>query len=128
MKKQYANYLEIVPAYGVTSVENNTVTLKSGYSFDRFDTFGQVQPSENSENTDAGTLYKFSLSVGVDKLSDTLKQKYQGNSPVILKLITGTGQENRVIGSVQNPVRLTWTPQTEYDELSFSRSSIFAVL
>ncbi|MFW6103474.1 MAG: hypothetical protein ACOC59_00260 [Bacteroidota bacterium] len=128
MKKQYGNYIEIVPVHGVTSVDDNSITLKSGYSMDRLDTLSAVEPEEQPENTGAGTLYKFTLEVGVDKLSDTLRERYWGSIPVILKLIAADTHEETVVGSVRNPVRLTYTPNTEYDSFSFSRSSVFPVL
>jgi hypothetical protein len=128
MNKQYGNYIEIVPLYGVTSVDGNTITLKSGYSMDQINTLNDISPSEEPEKSPAGTLYKFNLTAGIEKLSGTLKERYGANPPVILKIFTAEGNETAVVGSVQNPVRITWTPSPEYDEIALSRSSIFAVL
>lgn len=128
MKIQYANYIEIVPAYAVDSISGDSITLKSGYTIDKFSTLNNFQPDESSKDNDAGVLYEFKASAGVDKFTDTLKQKYGNRCSVILTIFQNDGQVKKVVGSSDNPVQMIWTPAPEYDSLSFSRNSIFAVL
>jgi hypothetical protein len=128
MNIQYANYIEIIPAYAVSSISGDAITPKSGYSIDKVDTMNNLEPDETSEDNDAGVLYKFKVSSGVEKFTDTLKQKYGNRCSVILTIFQNDGQQKKVVGTLDNPVQMTWTPKVEHDSLSFSRNSIFAVL
>ena len=128
MKTQYGNFIKIVPAHQVSAIDGGTITLESGYSFDELDTLNNLQPSEEAKTSEAGVLYTFSMQAGVEKFSDTLKHKYGSDCPVILTIFKSHDEEALVVGSLQNPVRMTWTPHPEYDHLDFSRSSISAVL
>ena len=130
MQIQYADHIKIIPFVAVDSIDGDTVTLKSEYNFDQMDTLNSVRPREEAKASDAGTLFNFSLSVGVEKFTDELKEKYGSNPPVVLILlkISPSGVSQVVVGSFNNPTRMTWTPYPEYDQLEFSRSSISAVL
>ncbi len=130
MLTRYADQIKIIPAYAVDSISEDTVTLKNGYTFDELDTLNSVRPTEEAERSDAGTLFNFSFSVGVEKFTDAQKQKYGSSPMVILVLykITGSTVSQVAVGSKPNPTQMIWTPYPEYDQLDFSRSSIFAVL
>lgn len=128
MKIQYANYIEIVPTYAINSISGDIITLKSGYSFDKLNTLNNIEPEVKSEKNDAGVVYQLKVSAGIEKFSEAQNQKYGNSCNVILIMYQNDKETQVTVGTLSNPVQMVWTPAVDYDELTFTRDSIFPVL
>lgn len=126
--RQLANYFHIAPAFRVSSVANNTLVMKSGFTADKFFTRNDIEPSEDTAKSAAGILYKFKLTAAIDKLTDPQKNFYANDAPVIAMLLDAETAEHVVIGTPDNPARVTCIPGVDHDQLVIEYSSKTPVL
>jgi hypothetical protein len=128
MPRQFANILKIIPVSDVSSVTKNSISLKSGKTFDHFLSRNDISPSEKPKRKNENTLYEFEVDVKTEKLSDSMLSKYTPTRHVILQLIDDAGTPI-YIGTKEIPVQLVYRPENlNVDTLQFSRQSINPVL
>ena len=115
--RQFANYIHLAPSFRVSSVTNNTVVMKSGFTPDRFSTHNEVEPQEELTAKAAGKLYNFQVKLYVDKLTDAQKNIYANNAPVILILLDVETVDQVIIGTPDAPAVISFVPGPNHDQL-----------
>jgi len=126
--RQFANYVHLAPSFRVSSVTNNTVVMKSGFTPDRFSTHNEVEPQEELTSKAAGKLYNFQVKLYVDKLTDAQKNIYANNAPVILILLDVETVDQVIIGTPDAPAVISFVPGTNHDQMVIEYSSKTPVL
>lgn len=122
---QLCNYIDLVPLTDVDHIENSTVFLKAGKTYDRITS--EVSPTwtENPSRSDAGTLFDQNLRIVSDKLSEPLKTKYPVNLPVVAVIYDDEG--NHVIGNFDQLARITIIPNPHTDSVQIARKTTEAI-
>jgi len=126
--RQFANYIHLAPSFRVSSVTNNTVVMKSGFTPDRFSTHNEVEPQEEVSSKTAGKLYNFQVKVFTDKLTDAQKNIYANNAPVILTLLDVETVDQVIIGTPDAPAVISFVPGTNHDQMVIDYASKTPVL
>lgn len=126
--RQFANYIHITPSFRVSSVTNNTVVMKSGYTQDRLLCPSDFSPTEEVDKKAAGILYNFQVKCTVQKLTEAQKNFYANNAPVILTLLDVETVNKIIIGTPDMPAQVSFIPGVEYDQLVIEHSSKTPVL
>jgi len=126
--KQIADIFEITPSYNVIALSGTDLIMKSGYQVDKFILVNEARPDQKTSVSDAGTLYNFEIALAIDKLSQDYIEKYNNNRPVILVLYRENTSDRLIIGTIDNPARVTIEHSVDYDILIIKFSSKTTVL
>lgn len=126
MKKQLANYFDIIPRDDVIMVEG-VVTPKAGKTSDRFLTKNNPSILDQVKDVSGNTYYEQSSKMVCGKLSSEMRARYIGSRPVIVFLYYGN-QESLIWGDLETPVRIQVNPEINHDILEMTRKSILPLL
>ncbi len=126
--KQFANYISLTPTYHVSNIINNQVIMKPGYEIDKFITSNEVDPEETLDESSAGNLWKFELTISVPKLTDSQKRIYANKVPIILQLYDSDTFEPVIVGMLKTPANVSFISNANYDQLKIQYISKVPVL
>lgn len=126
--RQFANYIKLAPSFRVSSVTNNTVIMKGGFTEDKYETYNDVEPTEEINAKSAGNLYKFQVKVYIDKLTNAEKDIYANNAPVIITLLDAETTDKLIVGIPDKPATISFIAGINLDQLIIEYTSKTPVL
>jgi hypothetical protein len=124
--KHLADYIQILPLTDFDSFNGTTLISKSGADPDRLIANNRLVFDPKPESSAAGPFYTESLKVVVDKLTDDQRTNYTSRRPVVVLLFDDTGTPV-LWGDAEQKVRVTITPNTDYDILDLVRKTTTAL-
>lgn len=120
--RDLSNFIKIVPLSDFQSFDGTDIITVSGSDPDLIPSNNDLKFEETPEKTRSGVIYNQSLTVVCDKLSESLRTRYQNNRPVVVQLFTDDNV-SRQCGDDSTRARILITPGTDYDILTINRKS-----
>lgn len=127
MKKQLANYFDIIHRDDVASISGGSVTPKTGKAFDRILTKNNIAVLDQPAGSEANPYFSQSARMVCSKLTAVQSARYRNSAPVILVLYYTDGTA-LVWGQILIPARVILAPELNHDILEIARKSAMPLL
>jgi len=120
--KHLAEFVQILPLSDFESFDGTSLISKSGVNPDTIIANNNLLFSTRPETSAAGPFFTEQLQIATDKLAASQRKVYFNRMPVIVLLFTDVN-EPVVWGDLDQKVRISITPNTDYDVIDLVRKT-----